>query len=162
VAEVLHLAVLVSVTSLTVNYWRPAAQQVQSWLAFDPTLVGVVVFWVLFVSGYLLLRALVRRGAALLGWERLNPLIQLVSVSLGAARGLCWIGLLLVALGGSGVPYLQSSAAERSVLGIRLMEPAQELLARVTGWFPGSGHRGEPLLPPLRAAKPASRAAGSG
>lgn len=158
VSEFFHLAVLVCVTALGVNYWRPAAEWVHYWLAIDPVVLSAVLFWVAFLMSYLVLRTMVRRAAALLGWERLHWVVQFVSVALGAARGLWWIGLLLLTLTSSGVTYLQESAQERSLLGSRLEQPALDVLVQVTDRFPGAQYRVPPLLPPWKAPAPKGRA----
>jgi hypothetical protein len=55
----------------------------------------------------------------------------------------------LVVLAGLGVPYLQASATERSLIGKSFFSLSRQCVADVTGMFPGASLRRKDLVPPL-------------
>ena len=153
VTELLHLAVAVTVTSLVVNYWSLAAGWVRNWVALQPELVNVAVFWLLFLIGLMVMRWLIKRVGSLLGWERLHWTFQTIGIILGTLRGLWWAGFLVVVLTSTGVPYLHASVEERSIIGPRLVRPARETLERIADSFPGANNRPRSTLPALMQQK---------
>ncbi|MBI4341112.1 MAG: CvpA family protein [Candidatus Omnitrophica bacterium] len=146
-AALLNGLAAVSATVLTMNTAPVAWSTAHAWLPVRGPVVQAVMFWTLFVVSLLILQALVRRLTSVVKWERLHWTTQGLGLLLGAARGVWWIAVALTACASSGLPYLQASAGERSVVGTALREPARELLAIVADRFPGAAGRGETLIP---------------
>ncbi|MBI4343548.1 MAG: CvpA family protein [Candidatus Omnitrophica bacterium] len=161
VTELLHVAVAVSLTSLTLNYWTVVSDIARRWLVFSPPVVNLLVFWLLFVTGLVAARFLIKRAGGLLGWERMHWLLQMLGVGLGAVRGLWWGGFFLLLLANSGVAYLQASVDERSLLSPRVAGVAREIIEMVADTFPGAAHRPNPPVPPLRPLRKRAHAAHS-
>ncbi len=150
VSEILGLVGAVGVTCLSVNYWYTVKGWLEPWLWVRPHLAGAMVFALVFLAALLLLRLALERISTILKWERLHWGIQGLGLLLGALRGLWWAGLVLVLLTSSGVAYLQASVMEKSVLGPRLAEQAEDHLARIAARFPGAAQRGPDLLPAVK------------
>jgi len=148
--ELLSLAGVISVTALTMNYAHLVTQTVSPWIWFDLTVAGFVIFLGLFLILIVGVHVVIRRLTEVIKWERLHWAIQGLGLMLGALRGLWWSGVLLIVLTGSGVPYLQESVGQRSVLGPHLVQVARENVQRIADRFPGASLRGPVLVPPLR------------
>lgn len=54
---------------------------------------------------------------------------------------------MLVGLASSGIPYLQESAQQRSLIGVRCIASAQDLLQQTTQFFPAAPEQGRALFP---------------
>ena len=152
VVELLILLGAISVTALTINYSGLAARWVQSYWSAQPMLTAVLVFWGLFLILVVAMRFLLRTLTSAIKWERLHWSIQGIGLLLGGLRGLWWVGFILIALSSSGVPYLQQSVEERSVLGPRLLAAARVSLKQVADVFPGAEFQSAALIPPLQPA----------
>ncbi|MBI1991840.1 MAG: CvpA family protein [Candidatus Omnitrophica bacterium] len=140
----------VVVTALTINYSGVVASWLQPWLRFDPVLVNVLVFWLLFLGLMFIRRRLLSLAAQAITWERIHWTTQGLGLVLGALQGLWWSGIILVALSSSGFIYLQQSVEERSVSGPWLLTISREYLEGLSDRFPGGAYRGPTLIPPLR------------
>ena len=148
--EAINLLGLMCITALTMNYAGALALWLQPWLPLDPTVTAFVVFWALFVMLLIAKKMALKSLVGLVKWEQFHWAIQTVGMVLGALRGLWWAAVLLVALSGSGLLYLQRSVEEQSILGPRLLERSRQALAVVANQFPGAEARGEALIPPAR------------
>ena len=150
--EILRLAGAVTLTVLTVNYWRLGADALQSSLALRPDIANLTVFWVLFATLFLALRVLLRRVNVLLNWKRMHW-TQGVSFVLGGLRGSWWVGFLMILMTSSGFVYLRESVTVRSVLGPKLVTIARTGLERVADQFPGAKHRADSVVPAWRGGQ---------
>ena len=152
--ELFYLAGAVSVTALSVNYAGLVTSVVRPWVSWaDPTIAAFVIFWAVFFSLLFAVHQLVKFLAAFIKWERLHWFIQGIGIALGALRGLWWSGFLLLVFVSSGLTYLKASVEERSILGPRLVGLSRESLERVANQLPGSEHRGETLVPPVKESR---------
>lgn len=150
-AEILNLIGAASVTSIAINYWSVIASKVQPWVPMvSPIVAGFAVFWLLFLSLWLVSHVLIKRITDVVKWERIHWLIQGIGLILGAIRGAWWSALILVTVSTSGFAYLQQSVEERSVTGARFSARARASLEEVANRFPGAEQRGKALIPPIR------------
>jgi len=147
-AEFFNLVGAVIATCLTVNYWSLLAKWVPPlpWLGADFT--TLLVFLVLFVTVRFLVRLLVRLCCDVVKWERLHWFVQGLGLFFGGVRGLWWAGFLVVVLTGTQIPYLKSSVEEKSIVGPRLAQLAQNTIEQVANMFPGAGQRRSLALVP--------------
>lgn len=155
--ELLHVVGVVCVTVLDINYGPAAAQWVQRWIPVRPSVVAVTVFWLLFLIGILIKQVLIRQITNVIRWERLHWAIQSLGLLLGGMRGLWWTGVILVAFASSGMPYLQRSVEQRSVIGPTVLPIARGALVSIADQCPGAGQRAPELFPSLREAPRASK-----
>ncbi len=152
-AEFLHLIGAVSITALTVNYWRLLAVYLQPWVPLLSEPMGsFLFFWSVFALLWVAARVIIRRLTDVVKWERLHWSIQGIGLILGALRGLWWSGLILITLSSMGFEYLRQSVEERSVSGLRMLARSRQHMEWVTNQFPGAEHRGSnALVPPARS-----------
>lgn len=152
-AEFLNLIGVVSVTALACNLHGTVAQWLAPWWGFDPAALNFTVFVVLLLGGVVLVHLVLRRLSDLLKWERLHWTIQGVGLVLGGVRGLWWSGLTLLMLLSLGVPYLDTSVQQESVLGPHFVQVAQQSLEVVADRYPGR-HAREVLIPQIKLPVP--------
>ena len=148
--ELLHLIGLVSVTILTVNYSNVVLQWVSPWIVFGPVAALLIIFWLLFLSGYFLVYRVIGLISKVIKWERLHWTTQLFGLGFGLLQGLWLSGLVLMVLATSGFVYLQDSVQQRAVIGSRLLPMTSETVARISDSFPGAKNRLPSIVPPLR------------
>lgn len=148
-AEILHLAGLVTVTALTINFAGVATAWVHAMMPWHPAELPAIIFWVLFLTLLGVKQLLIKSVTGVMKWERLHWAIQGLGVVLGALRGVWWSGLLLLALAGSGFDYLKTSVEERSLLGGRLLPLTQPAIVAAADALPGADQRSTPLIPAL-------------
>ena len=108
-AELLHLAGVVMITALTLNYAPAASAWIEVFVPWRPAWLPAILFWVLFLTLLGVKQLLIKSFTSAVKWERLHWAIQGLGVPLGLTRGVWWVGLSLLALAGSGIPYLQQS-----------------------------------------------------
>jgi len=148
--EILSLVGAISATGLCLNYAPLVTQWVMPWVWFDVTVGGFVVFIGFFLILAFGVHVIIKRLTEVIRWERLHWTIQGLGLMVGAMRGLWWSGVILTVLSSSGITYLQESVEERSVLGPRLAQAAEQSLERVANRFPGASLRGPVLIPPVK------------
>ena len=146
--EVFYLVGAVVSTTLAINYAGFLKGWIVKWVPVTPEKVGVIVFWLLFVTLMLGMRWLIKRMSELMRWERLHWFIQGIGLFLGGVRALWWSGFILVVCVSSGFNFLQESVEQKSVLGPRLVGISRTTLQRVSDRFPGAQYREESLVPP--------------
>ena len=152
--EAFNLVGVVLITAVAVNYARLVASFVIPWIVWpNVTVTTFIVFWALLLVLGLLMRAGLRAINKIVKWERVHWFLQGLGVAVGLVRGFWWASLVLLTLVASGVPYLESSAQERSMLGPQLLTPAYESYRWVTDRFPGAQYRWRTLAPPLVPSK---------
>ena len=149
-AELLNLIGAVAVTVLTANYAGVAGESVRSWLPLPPPVTAVVVYWGLFLMLWYGVRAIRKRVAELIKWERFNWFIQGMGLLLGGIRGLWWAGFVLLVLTSSGYEFLQESVVKKSVLAPRLLTSFRVSFEQIGSRFPGARLRDTIPVPPLR------------
>lgn len=148
--EILNLVGAVTVTVLSVNYASVVRDWVRPEMWPSPPLAAVVVFWGIFFSLWLSLRAIRRRLAEVIRWDRFHWFVQALGLLVGGFRGLWWAGFILLALSSSGYAALQDSIAQRSMVGPRLLTVFRTSLERLGDRFPGSEYRDSVLMPPVQ------------
>lgn len=152
-SELLDIAVLISITVLTINFGEAISRGIREQAAVDPVLVTYIIFWAFFLSLIVMARAVFRRLTAIIGkWEPIHWMIRWIGMLIGAGRGLWWAGVVLVALTSSGFVYLRDSVETRSLLGSRMVGVARQTLEHVADYFPGATQRSEHLMPPVVVA----------
>ena len=149
-AEFLNLISAVAITALTINLAEPAAGFLRAWLPLSPPAVTVLAFWGLFLTLWFAARAIRKRVADVIKWERFNWFIQGMGLLLGGLRGLWWAGFLLLALTASGYSFLNESVNKQSVLAPRLLNAFHVSLEEASHRLPGARFKGEHPVPPLR------------
>lgn len=150
-AELLSLAGAVTVTSLAINWWQPAANVLAPYLWVEPQLATFLIFFGIVLLGLLLVHITVRKVSEVIKWERLHWGIQGLGMIVGGLRGLWWAGFLCLIFAGSGFAYLRQSVEDESILGPRALLLAEEHVDRLADLFPGAGHQAQPLVPPIRS-----------
>lgn len=149
--ELLSLVGAVTVTSFAMNWWRPTAQRLAPYLWTDAQMATFLVFLGMVLFGLLVVHFIVQKLSDVFKWERLHWGIQGLAMVFGALRGLWWAGLMVVILTASGFDYLKKSVMDESILGPHLQALAEQHIAQMADLFPGAGHRGTALVPPMRA-----------
>ena len=149
-AEFLNLISAVAITALTINLAGPAAGFLRPGLPLSPPLVIVLAFWGLFLMLWFVARAIRRRVADVIKWERFNWSIQGMGLLLGGLRGLWWAGFILLALSASGYSFLGESVNKKSVLAPRLLSSFRVSLEEASNRLPGARLKGNHPVPPLR------------
>lgn len=144
----------VSATALSLNAAPMAWKMVEPWSMVHAPLGPCLVFWLLFAGGLLLWRMVLRRMTGVAKWERAHWLLQGLALSVGAARGVWWAGVLVLALASSGLDYLRESVLERSLAGPSLAPIATDAIRWTANRYPGAAGRGEALIPPPMAVQP--------
>lgn len=152
IAELLGLAGAVATVSISINYSGLLMAWVRPWWQFDATLGAFMIFWLLFLTCALAVRALAKAAAQLVKWERVHWMVQSIGLLLGALRGVWWAAFLLVALASSGFVYLRDGVKQHSVIGPIALETARDGLKRVADSFPGAQYQADTLIPPIRPA----------
>jgi uncharacterized membrane protein required for colicin V production len=148
-AELLRLCGAIGVTLTTVAYAPSAARFLLQWSQLDPTMVTFVVFWLIFLTGVVSFRLLLKHCISVFAWERVYPASQLGGLLLGTARGIWWAAVMLVALRSSQVERLQTYV-ERSMLGGPFAEASQQLIDGACGYMlSDSEQRSGSLFPPV-------------
>ena len=148
--ETLSLLGTIGATALTMNYWEVGGRIAQGWVSFDPAVIALLTFWVMFVVLYVAVHLVLRRIARVVKWERLHWSIQGTGMVVGGLKGLWVAGLLLTALAGSGFEYLRQSVEEHSVFGPPLLRLAHEAMTEAANRTPGASFRGGGLIPPIK------------
>jgi uncharacterized membrane protein required for colicin V production len=151
--ELLRLIGLIAVTALTINSANVVLGWLSPWLVFGPVVSALIVFWLIFLSGYFLVYRLMDLLSKAVKWERSHWTTQMIGLIFGALQGLWWSGLVLLVLAGSGFVYLQESVDPRSVIGSRMLPMARESIQRVSDKLPGAQNRLPSLVPAMRAAR---------
>lgn len=149
--ELLKLIGMVSVTVLSVNFASVVTSWLAPWLTFGPVVSALIVFWLIFLSGFFLVYRMLDVVSKLVKWERLHWTTQTTGLVCGVLQGLWWAGLVLLVLTTSGFVYLQESVEQRSLLGPRLLTISRESLQQLSEWFPGAQHRLPTLVPPVKS-----------
>lgn len=145
--EALHLSALISSTALVINCWGVLATWLAPWWPYTPSVVGLVAFIALYLTGpILLVRIIVRRLSDLIKWGPSNAVLHLLGLALGSVRGAWHAGMILLLLVATGWSYLAHSIEERSLLGRRLVPAIQQTLTEVADRFPGH-HLRTQLMP---------------
>ncbi len=153
ISGTINLVGVVSVTVLACNYRALLAQWIAPWWRFDPMWLEYVCFFVLLLSGIVLVRWILKKLAMVLQWERVHWFIQGLGLLVGGVRGLWWAGVLVLILQSFGISYFQESVEKRSLLGPSLSQFAQERIEWVADWYPGKIHRVS-LLPSVTITLP--------
>ncbi len=142
----------VSVCALTINFAGPVADWVRPWVFNEPK-ADLIVYVLVFLNLLLASRVIIQKIIKLIPLESSNWIMHGGGLVLGAARAFWWLAVLFVLLTSLGISYLQASVTEHSVVGARLSTPARELIAEVTGRFPGVQYRRDYLIPPFTPKK---------
>lgn len=141
----------VSATVITVNSAATLWQTIEPWMPLHGQLGAFFHFWLLFALCVFLIRFLMHRLLVAVKGEKLHWLGQSFGLALGLLRGAWWVAFSLVALVATGIPYLQKSTQERSLIASRLVEPSRYLITNIADRFPGAVERGDVLIPSLTA-----------
>ena len=148
-AELLNLIGAVAITALTVNYAELVTGVLRPWIPLPPPVMAVGGFWGLFLILWAAVRAVRKRVANVIKWERFNWFIQGMGLLLGGLRGLWWAGFILLVLSASGYPFLLESVEKKSVLAPRLLNSFRISLEQAGNRLPGATLRGATPVPPL-------------
>jgi len=149
---VLRLVVVAVVTVATINFAGVASDWLEPWVRFSPVVRTCATFWLLFFILLFLGRLLLGIAGRFLAWERLNGITRTIGLLFGAARGLWWAGVVLLAFSASGFEYLQDSTEHRAMFAPQVLNAARGVVERASDVFPGSRNRDPGLIPPARSA----------
>ncbi len=150
--ELLTLVGAVVTTVAAVVLWRPVASWIGSWLWVPHHVLGMLIFWAIFLGVSFGSRQLRTVVGQIVKWESFHWSIQGLGVCVGGLRGFWWAGFVLLVLVSSGYPFLEEAVMKRSAFGPRILRTFGPYLDQVADRVPGPPLRGGTLIPSVQSA----------